>query len=85
MTDNENDDFFEEDEPLEDIVAAFEGGEKGVTGPAMPWSYRFVETANRGPTGIQPRLEIPVLGSGQVSNWITGEEDIPNTRLVAAG
>lgn len=28
-----DDDFYEEDEPLEDLIAAFERGEKGVTAP----------------------------------------------------
>ena len=30
------DDFYEEDEPVEDIVAAWESGEGGTTAPPMP-------------------------------------------------
>jgi hypothetical protein len=33
MTSMDSDDFYEDDEPLEEIVAAFERGEKGLTAP----------------------------------------------------
>ncbi|MDP9443278.1 MAG: hypothetical protein M3P83_02575 [Actinomycetota bacterium] len=33
MGSNQHDDFYEDDEPIEDIVDAFRRGEKGVTAP----------------------------------------------------
>jgi hypothetical protein len=47
MNDNE---FYEEDEPIEEIVAAFESGEHGTTEqPVTFMSFRVVaESANRG-------------------------------------
>ncbi len=31
-------DFYEDDEPIEDVIAAFDAGEKGVTRPPPGWT-----------------------------------------------
>jgi hypothetical protein len=80
-----DEDFYEDDQPVEEVLAAFQQGEKGITGPAMPWSHVVVETTNVGPTGPPPPIEVPIIGSSQVSQWVTKNEETPNRgRLVPA-
>ena len=59
---DEDEDFFEEDEPAEKIHAAFEQGEKGVTGPPPP-PVHFNTVVTVAPSG-------PVT-AGQVGHFVT--------------
>jgi hypothetical protein len=36
---NDGADFYEEDEPIEDVLRAFDEGDKGLTGPARSATY----------------------------------------------
>lgn len=64
--DAEDNEFYEEDEPLEDVVLAFEQGERGVTGPPQQ-IYAFVSTAT-GNVGAAS-VEIPLTVSAPVAQW----------------
>lgn len=44
--------FYEDDEPIEDVLAAFAAGEKGVTAPSSP-GVRFKPGAPEGTIRIQ--------------------------------
>jgi len=49
MPDNEIDDnFFEEDEAVEDVVAAFESGEHGITNPPLLQISLVTQSLNTG-------------------------------------
>ncbi len=41
------DDFYEDDEPVEEVIRAFNEGEKGVTGPATWSSSAFLNLPGR--------------------------------------
>jgi hypothetical protein len=61
---DEDEDFYEEDELAEGIHAAFERGQKGITGP--PLYFHFVtESLN---TGLVPYTAL-------IADWITGDND----------
>jgi hypothetical protein len=56
--------FFEEDERMEDVVAAFATGELGVTAPAFQFSF-VTDSLN---TGITARAPF-------VANWLTANPE----------
>ncbi len=66
----EDEGFFEEDEATEDIVAAFEHGEKGVTArrPALPLFHFVGESLNEGCYSL---VTAPTI-SNQLARWTGG-------------
>lgn len=55
---NTSDDFYEDDEPVEDVIAAFEAGEKGRTRPPEGWT---------GPVRVGIDLNVRVRGNQTVA------------------
>ncbi len=65
----EDEGFFEEDEATEDIVAAFEHGEKGVTArPALPLFHFVGESLNEGCYSL---VTAPTINN-QLARWMGG-------------
>ncbi len=60
---DDDEDFYEEDEPLEKIVAAFEHGEHGVTAPPVSVDTHGLGSPRR-PTAT--RLAVVTLGPAPV-------------------
>ena len=68
---NESDDFYEEDEPVEDVAAAFEAGPHGLTAPPLVRLSFVAETANT------LAVYAPVA-----AGWVTGSEQSQNTGTI---
>lgn len=51
MVDVNDDDFFEEDEPVEEIFATFDAGPHGFTAPPLPEGATFVVAGLTGAAG----------------------------------
>ena len=70
-TDADQGDFFEEDEPVEDVLAAFESGrDKGVTGPFAGLAL----------VGLSGNTGAVVGGSGNQVGWlVTDAQAVANT------
>lgn len=64
-----SEDFYEADEATEDIVAAFEAGEKGSTSPFLPFYQVVTPSVNTSPSST----EIPVLVGSPVLEWLTND------------
>lgn len=59
------DDFYEEDEPLDEVVAAFERGRSGVTGRPATWDAEATGVELRGDsTGSMMPLQTRIEASG---------------------
>ena len=58
--------FFEDDEPVEDVIRAFNEGRPAVTSPPRQ-EYAFVAGASSN-VGVAS-IEIPVMVSGPVMQW----------------
>ncbi len=67
-------DFYEDDEPIEDIIAAFDGGEKGVTEPAP--ELHFVQASTNTGLGC---IEIPLAIGFPIARWVTHDGEQANT------
>jgi hypothetical protein len=70
-TTNQDDDFYEEDEPLEEIISAFENGDKGITAPT-------VGICLAGPSGNFGCVTIGEYGA-QVGWFVTDAQAVANT------
>jgi len=69
---DEDEDFFEEDEPAEKVFAAFDRGEKFFTGP-LPVIFKVVGLSAN--TGAVP----PTMSGPQVGWLVTDAQAVTNT------
>jgi hypothetical protein len=63
------DDFYEEDEPIEDIRAAFKAGEKGVTRGPRDLNERAKSIVDRAVEELEPGIRIEP-GSGSTNTFV---------------
>ena len=70
---DENEAFYEEDEPAEKIFAAFDHAEKGITSPSS--FYFILPSVNIGDSAV----EIPVVVGTQIGRWVTDDAAMPNS------
>ncbi len=66
---NESGDFYEDDQPIEDVLRAFEDGERGITAAPVR-SFLF--------TIVVPQV---VTASYQVGEWVSVEAHNPTDSL----
>lgn len=66
------DDFYEDDEPVEDVLAAFNAGEKGYTVPPVPAGGHFLKPSVSMSYGSVLELRagayVPVIGTGALTS-----------------
>ena len=75
MADYDDDtDFFEEDEPAEKILSAFDHGEKGLTSP--PWPVRFCFVGQSENTAVD---SMPLS-----AQWVSAGSDDQNQNTAVA-
>jgi hypothetical protein len=60
-----DDDFYEDDEPVEAVLAAFNAGEKGLTAPPVPGGGHFLAPISSASYGsvLEFRAGAPVVGT----------------------
>lgn len=71
-------DFYEDDEPIEEVLAAFERGEKGVTrrpGFRIVDAPDFVTTGTN--MGVRARVRLSAQGPARPSSASTTEGAVP--------
>lgn len=61
-----NSDFFEEDEPIADVVAAYEHGPDGITTPPLPAGAVLVTRSMTYATTVTPRDSAFVVSQPQL-------------------